>query len=98
MADSAGKLTLNVVKKECPNLTCGYKAGDSQKLQDRVVTRIDQKLKHRVSDGSEVRKLEEKLQSQERVLKACLASAIARKDSEQAEMIKYVLNGKKKSK
>lgn len=97
-ADTAGKVALNVIKKECKNLTCCFQAGDSAALQQRVVERIDQKLKHRVSDGTEVRHLEVRLQALEKILKGCLSAAIARKDQPEIDRIKAALNGKKKDK
>lgn len=97
-ADTAGKVGLLVVKKECTNLTCCFRAGDSQKAQDRLVSRMDQRLKHRVSDGAEVRKLEARIEILERALKTCLPSAVARKDQVEVDRIKTALNGSCKKK
>lgn len=90
-ADTAGKVALNVIKKECKNLTCCFQAGDSTALQQRVVERIDQKLKHRVSDGAEVRGLEAKVHNLEKALTLCLVAAVARKDRSEIDRIKTVL-------
>ncbi len=97
-ADTAGKVALNVIKKECTSLTCCWRAGDADKLQQKVVERIDQKLRHRVADGAEVRQLENKIQIMEKILKGCLTSAIARKDQAEIDRIKTGLNGSYKKK
>lgn len=96
MADSAGKLVLEVVKKNCQNMTCSYRAGDSGKSQAVLVERIDQKLKHRVADGNDVRTLEARVAELEKVLKQCLQSAISRKSVSEQEAIKKVLLRKKR--
>lgn len=77
MAEDVAKIVLDVVKKECSNSTCSYKAGDSQKLQDRLTDRLMQKLKHRLADGNEVRVLEKRVELLEKTLRACLRGSSA---------------------
>lgn len=89
--DTASKIVLNIIKKECTSLTCCFRAGDSAKIQSKVIERIDQKLKHRVSDGAEVRGLESKIHNLEKALTLCLAAAVARKDKSEVDRIKAVL-------
>lgn len=98
MADTVGKLVLEVLKKDCGAYTCPYRAGDSQVKQDQFSTRIDEKLKHRVADGNEVRALEKRVDVLEKALRNCLALASSRKKTAEVEMIKQALNKKKKDK
>lgn len=60
MVDSAGKLVLDVIKRDCTTSSCPYTHGD-RVAAIRVTPKLDKKLIHRVSDGNEVRKLDEKL-------------------------------------
>lgn len=102
MADSAGKLVVEVLKKDCSSLTCPYRAGDSQRVQDKLLDKLDQKLKHRVADGNEVRILEARIELLETAIKKCLIRAHSgmptTKAQDMAEHLKKALNPKKKDK
>jgi hypothetical protein len=80
MADTAGKLALDVLLKDCRAYSCPYRAGDSQKARNSLVEILDHKLKHRVADGNEVRILEARVKSLETALRNILAQAINKKD------------------
>lgn len=98
MADTAGKLVVDVLKKDCKSLTCYYRAGDSGKALNSLTDKLDQKLKHRVADGNEVRALEARVAELEKALKSCLASAIHRKHLAEQDLIKKALYPERKKK
>jgi hypothetical protein len=68
MPESAGKLVLDVIVRDCTKArngtNCPYGYGDGAASR-KVIPKIDRKLVHRVSDGTEVRKLEERVKSLE---------------------------------
>ncbi len=60
MADPSGKIVLNIVRKDCPSVSCPYRYGDGVNVA-RLGEKISEKLKHRVADGNEVRALERRV-------------------------------------
>ncbi len=94
MADSPGKIAAEVVTKNCPSQTCPYRFGDGDKDVKKLGERLEQKFKHRVADGNEVRVLEGRVASLEKALKTCLAKASSGATLSKAELeeLKKVLH------
>lgn len=64
MAEPAGVLVLGVLKQDCSVASCPYKYGDDS-YGKKIAQKIEQKLKHRVADGNEVRALEKRVKELE---------------------------------
>lgn len=64
MAEPVSKLVLDVLKHDCSMHSCPYKYGDETSLK-RLGKKLEDKLKHRVSDGNEVRNLGKKIKQLE---------------------------------
>lgn len=78
MAESVGRLVLNIVKKDCSASSCPYRYGDS--AASSLPGKVDEKLKHRMADGNEVRVLERRVRELESAAQRALdASAKGRK-------------------
>lgn len=73
MAESASKLVLDIVQADC-TAPCPYRHGDGVGSR-RLAKKIDAKLKHRVSDGNEVRALERRVKELETAIKRALEVA-----------------------
>lgn len=73
MAESASKLVLDIIAIDC-TAPCPYRGGDGVNSR-RVSKKIDAKLKHRVSDGNEVRVMEKRIKDLEKVAKRVLEAA-----------------------
>lgn len=98
MAETVGDIAAAVVAKTCSANECPYRYGDSAAVNKRLGERLAQKIKHRISDGNEVRALENRVAALEKVLKASLVKATsgATFTKQNLEDIKKVLNPPKK--
>jgi hypothetical protein len=72
MAESAGKLVLNIIKKSCSATSCPYRYGDGA---GNLPNQVDEKLKYRVADGNEVRALKRRLKELEAAVQRALDAA-----------------------
>ncbi len=71
MADSVGKLVLDVIKDNCEAASCPYRYGDNDSLPGL----IDKKLKHRVSDGNELRVMKRRVKKLESAVNMALSAS-----------------------
>ena len=77
MAEPVHKLVVLTVKQDCQMHSCPYRYGDKES-ETRLTEKLEKKLKHRVADGNDVRKLEAKVKELEKKLaeaEAALAKA-----------------------
>ncbi len=98
MADDIGSVATNAVAKVCPAHECPYRYGSAEDIKKRLAERLTQKIKHRLADGNEVRRLERRVEDLEKVLKMCLTKATSNMTFTTKELgeIKKVLNPDKK--
>jgi hypothetical protein len=93
MADPVWKLVLSVIQDDCPAASCPYRYGDGATKLSDLITR---KLKHRVSDGNEVRALGRRVKELEAAVRRALeASDKNRKlNSQEMEHLRNTLKKK----
>src|SRR5512139_161607 len=98
MADPVETVVTEIVAKCCSATECPYRYGDSSGLKKKLGERLLQKIKHRLADGNEVRKLERRIEDLEKVLKMCLVKATLNTTFTVREVgeLKKVLNPDKK--
>lgn len=98
MADPVEAIVTEVVAKCCTATECPYRYGDSGTIKKKLGERLLQKIKHRLADGNEVRKLERRIEDLEKVLKMCLGKATSNTTFTVKEVgeLKKVLNPDKK--
>lgn len=91
MAEPVNKIILSVVQNDCSSLSCPYRYGD-ESHNKRFLEKVDRKLKYRVADGNEVRKLKKRVGE----LEAVLSEVGERKKLSQQDLMKIrsVLQGK----
>jgi hypothetical protein len=82
MAEPVSKLVLSVIKHDCPMDSCPYRYANEQ-FQKRLDEKLDKKLKHRVSDGNQVRALERRVKELEKELLQVKAELLAAKKNSQ---------------
>lgn len=73
MAEPASKLVLDILQADC-TAPCPYRQGDGVNSR-RLSSKIEQKLKHRVADGNEVRALERRVKEMDAAIRRALEAA-----------------------
>lgn len=71
MADPVGEIVLAVIKDDCEAASCPYRYGDNKSLPGL----INKKLKHRVSDGNELRAMGRRVKKLEAAIRRALEAA-----------------------
>lgn len=92
MAEPVGKLVLNVIKDDCSADSCPYRYGDGA---TSLMELVNKKLKHRVSDGNEVRALGRRVKELEAAVTRALEASDKNRKLNQQE-IEHLKNALKK--
>lgn len=82
MAEPANKIVLATVQSDCISNSCPYRYGD-QSYNERLLSKLEKKLKYRVADGNEVRALKRRVDELEIAVSQVLEIADKKKISQQ---------------